>query len=1019
MTYPGSYAATYSSAGATGTLFPLPVLVELLLGGTWTDITQFVMQRDDITITGGRTAAGDTSSPAQLTLTLNNTDGRFSPLYSGGAYYPYLQRNTQIRVSLVNATSASGNVYSGYRFTGEVSEWPPRSDPSGNDVYVSITASGPLRRIRKGGGKGSALARYYATLTGSYAPVAYWPCEEDPDTQILSAGVDGGTDMTVTTGTPKFKTGSFNGSGPVAMPDKSTWDGLTGSFGTSGDDVFSTPGDHTWVASTPTVDCRVWGGGSGGGNGQGQASGGGGEFAREATLAVTPGNAYPVFVGGGGSGGAGAYNDANLGQDGGRSFFQGDSVLVQAHGGSRTPDGVHGGPGGTGSTNTVHHDGGAGAGDASGSGGSGGGSSGGLTAAGNAGSGSTTSSGGAGGAAPSGGGKGGDGGHGGTSPSQGSPGVVPGGAGGAGGINTSSGFGWAGGSGAAGRVELIYTATGGGTLPTDNVVRFMMQTPAWGGNNGKVLLRAFTSGTVARLDVVFSDARHLQLKGYNASSTLLFTGNLSQDIAGLTLLVSAELKVSGANVAWRLACVKPGGTSDFGSVTGTQFTATMGNVTEVVVSPNADVTKTAIGHISVQYAFLGLQKVSKALAGHETEMGVDRFIRLADEQALGNAVEFSEGADHWGFETGTQSWTGTNCALANPATTATGWPAEGAHSLLLTPSGAGAPSAISPAGTSGQPVQPSDIVSATIDAYVPVALAGNLRAQINWYNGAGTYISTRTGTGQAPTAGAPLSLTVSGAAPATAAFFAVIASSDATEAAGKLIYIDNVRIHPQMGPQTRKEYHKFLEEIEDLDQGILKEARDLFGLKYRTRIRLINQSPALILDYTQGTVSPPLEPVHDDKLTKNDISVKRHKGSTIRVTATSGAMSIQEPPDGTGRYRKHLKVAANADEQLAALAQHLLTLGTVTGERYPVITVTLSRASIAGNALAPLMSAVASAEIGDRISIVGLPFWYPDATADQMIIGYTETITPRSWIIQWNCTPYQPYVQVVSQIRRW
>ena len=55
-----------------------------------TDITSFVYQRDVITITGGRTDQGDTATPAQATMTLNNRSGRFSPYYTSGAYYPYL-----------------------------------------------------------------------------------------------------------------------------------------------------------------------------------------------------------------------------------------------------------------------------------------------------------------------------------------------------------------------------------------------------------------------------------------------------------------------------------------------------------------------------------------------------------------------------------------------------------------------------------------------------------------------------------------------------------------------------------------------------------------------------------------------------------------------------------------------------------------------------------------------------------------------------------------------------------------
>jgi hypothetical protein len=136
-------------------------------------------------------------------------------------------------------------------------------------------------------------------------------------------------------------------------------------------------------------------------------------------------------------------------------------------------------------------------------------------------------------------------------------------------------------------------------------------------------------------------------------------------------------------------------------------------------------------------------------------------------------------------------------------------------------------------------------------------------------------------------------------------------------------------------------------------------------------------------------------------------------------------MSILEPPQGTGRYKKTLTAIAAADEQLAALAEHLLLLGTsgdgstANTERYPTVTVNLARANIAGNPVAPLMSAVAGIEIGDVIQINNLPFWYPSTTTKQMVVGYTETLNAFEWTITWNCIAYSPYIVVTSNLRRW
>ncbi len=958
-------------------LYPIQVTVEILINGTWTDISHFVYQRDVITIGGGQPDEGSPSQPATANLTLNNRDGRFSPLNASGAYFPFLQRNIQLRIS-ATATSTTGNYYSGYRFWGEVAKWPPLSDPTATDIYVKITATGPLRRVNQGGGKGSALTRYYSLLSGVYAPIAYFPAEEDPDTDVVGAGIDGGTNMTITTGTPVWKAvSSFNGSAPIGVLNNSTWDGLTGSFGSSGDDVFLVPGTYQWQASTATVNAKVWGasggGGWGGGGANGFAAGGGGEFAQEATLAVTIGNFYTVVVGAGG--------------------------------GANIPPGA----GGTGYLGSVHHDGGAGGTGTAGTfgGGGGGGSSAGTGASGNPGANGSGQAGGAGGAAPAGGAAGGKGGNfvvPDTSASDGSPGGAPGGGGGG-----SAANGFAGGSGEPGKVELVYTPS---TVPSNNVIRFILYVPPHGGNNGAVLVRALTGGTIARLDCLYVAGGKIQVKGYDIASSLLFTSSNLTVGDGVTLMVSMELVNSGASVAYTLSAIKPGATALLGSVTGTQAAASIGNVSEIIAAPNADITKTAMGHFSVQYALIPLVQVSKALDGYTSEMSVDRFLRLAAEQALDTRPQFSETADHWGFELGhyVAMWTPANAGL----TRSTAWSSDGQSSALLTATGEGQPSVTSPSGTSGQPVSVGDIVSIAAELQAPASLS-NVYIGVRWYQAGGAACAhAEDDTADAVLAtGTSATYTLKATAPATAAFFAVTFGNHHADAAGTLLYCDNFRVSPRMGAQTRKEYKAFLDEIRDLEQGILEEAKDTFGLKYRTRIRLINQV-AVTLDYTAAHLSGDLAPVIDDQTTRNHVVVHRHKGSKVTKVNPGGPMIPAEPPAGIGRYKKTLRVLAETDAQLVALAAHLLNLGIVSGERYPQIMVQPARAEVAA-----IMSALAGIDIGDRVQIINLPFWYPSATADQLVIGYTEVLGPYQWDIVWNCQPASPWTVSAVNLRRW
>jgi len=120
--------ATFPGSGSNA----LGLKVEILLNSVWTDLTAAgkVRLRNPVQITGmGRADWTSTLQAASLTLTLDNRDGRFTPKNTAGAYYPYITRNVQIRVS-VNATSVTAVAYSGFRFFGEVAEWPPHWDGS-------------------------------------------------------------------------------------------------------------------------------------------------------------------------------------------------------------------------------------------------------------------------------------------------------------------------------------------------------------------------------------------------------------------------------------------------------------------------------------------------------------------------------------------------------------------------------------------------------------------------------------------------------------------------------------------------------------------------------------------------------------------------------------------------------------------------------------------------------------------------------------------------------------------------
>lgn len=646
--YLDAYTDLYGS-GSEFPLSPLGITVELLLNGTWTDISSYVYQRNDISITYGRPDETQQIQPASLTLTLNNQAGNFSPQNTAGLYYPYIGRNVQIRVS-VNASASDGTTYSGYRFWGEVSSWPPQWDVTGTDVYVDIEAGGILRRYVQGSLIGSPLKRFYLLKTDATAPVAMWTCEEQSGASQFSSALPNGSAMTWT-GTPSLASDSnFLGTDPIPLLSGSQWTGNTGTYSSSGPVTYSSPGTYTFtcpgaVTSLSTVEC--WGAGGGGSNARandannGGGAGGGGEYAKETSVAVTPGNDYTVTVGAGGSGGyyATVGGGQNPGSPGGASSFPGDSITVTAHGGN-SGNMQNGGTGGTGSSNTTHFKGGNGGthtGTGTGHyGGAGGGSSGGTTSAGNVGGSNNGSNGGGlGGAAVSGGGKGGAGGPGGTlstNPrvSGGSPGAVPGGGGGGGGESTSDHAGFAGGSGGSGQVKLNYTSS---TTPNNVVIRFLLDVPSTGAGNGVGIVRGIVaSGTLAKIDCIYGTGGSLQYRGLNSGGGTVFdTGPVSFGVNGKQVMVSMELVTSGSNVNCNINVVQPGGTQ---SGFNTSFTGTIGAISQIQTNVGGGITDTGVGFIVLQYALEPLNNVSQALNGFNGELAAVRFERLCSEEGF-------------------------------------------------------------------------------------------------------------------------------------------------------------------------------------------------------------------------------------------------------------------------------------------------------------------------------------------------------------------------------------------------
>ncbi|MGW4305069.1 hypothetical protein [Streptomyces californicus] len=73
---------------------------ELMLGGSWVDITRDIYTREPIRIAHGTANEGSQPDPASCSLLLNNAGGRYSPRNPLGPYFGQLLRNALLRITV-------------------------------------------------------------------------------------------------------------------------------------------------------------------------------------------------------------------------------------------------------------------------------------------------------------------------------------------------------------------------------------------------------------------------------------------------------------------------------------------------------------------------------------------------------------------------------------------------------------------------------------------------------------------------------------------------------------------------------------------------------------------------------------------------------------------------------------------------------------------------------------------------------------------------------------------------------
>ena len=193
-------------------------------------------------------------------------------------------------------------------------------------------------------------------------------------------------------------------------------------------------------------------------------------------------------------------------------------------------------------------------------------------------------------------------------------------------------------------------------------IRCLYAFPTSGVVDGTVLLRVYTSGTVARWDLVYATGSGgmLAIKAYNQVGTLVSdSGNYLMLVDGNLRRLSMEMYQSGGNVYYGLNSQQVG-ESSYVSFSGILAVAgTVGIATQVEVNPNTNTSDIPFGHLSVQALRSATESLSAATAPLNAFVGerpFQRFTRLCAENNVPaiyfgtSDIVFATPADTLGYQ---------------------------------------------------------------------------------------------------------------------------------------------------------------------------------------------------------------------------------------------------------------------------------------------------------------------------------------------------------------------------------
>ncbi len=198
---------------------------------------------------------------------------------------------------------------------------------------------------------------------------------------------------------------------------------------------------------------------------------------------------------------------------------------------------------------------------------------------------------------------------------------------------------------------------------------------------------------------------------------------------------------------------------------------------------------------------------------------------------------------------------------------------------------------------------------------------------------------------------------------------------------------------PKMGPQRPGSFPGLLRECEEADGGTLVERG--IGFVYRTRSDRYNQPVRLELSPEPDLPIPPEA--------KRDAQRFRNKWTITRVNGSSAAVADPEHRRRYGHYDGQASLNLRRDRDLEPIAWWKLHLGTVDEYHWPRVTVRLSPQG------AGRQPAWAATQLGDLMRLDHEWTQILGVRVEQLIEGWTETISTDVWEVDLNCSPASPW----------